>query len=99
MLNDGKIINNMLTLILDPDLFDQEAFFRSEIDRYCEWVKASPPAPNVDEVMFPGDPERKKRAERLENGLPIDDGTWEQLLETADLVGLGRDEALRIAGN
>jgi uncharacterized oxidoreductase len=99
LLVDGKVVNNMLTIILDPDLFDQEEFFLSEVDRYTKWVKASPPAPGFEEVMFPGDPERKSRADRLENGLPIDDGTWEQLLETAELVGLSRDEVMRIIGN
>lgn len=95
----NRIINNMLTVIIDPDAFGQGAAFEAEIDKFTAWVKASPPAPGVDAVMVPGDPERKARAERLAHGVPVDERTWEQLLETADLVGLGRDAALRIAGN
>ncbi|MDP6343835.1 MAG: malate/lactate/ureidoglycolate dehydrogenase [Alphaproteobacteria bacterium] len=95
----GKIINNMLTVLIDPDAFGQRAAFEAEIDRFTEWVKTSPPAPGVDEVMVPGDPERKARADRLANGVPVDERTFEELLETCELVGLSRDQALRIVGN
>ena len=43
----------------------ERAAFEAEIDTFTAWVKASPPAPGVDAVMVPGDPERKARAERL----------------------------------
>lgn len=95
----GRIINNMLAVLIDPDAFGEKAAFEAEIDRFTDWVKASPPAPGVEEVMVPGDPERKAKAERLANGVPIDDRTWEELLETGEMVGLSRDEALRIVGN
>jgi LDH2 family malate/lactate/ureidoglycolate dehydrogenase len=31
----------------------------------------------------PGDPERRTRAERLANGVPVDDETWRELVEAA----------------
>ena len=95
----NKIVNNMLTIVLDPDVFAGADSFRSEVDRFTDWVKSSAPAAGVDEVMVPGDPERKARAAREANGIPIDDGTMGALLETAEKVGLGRDQALRILGN
>ena len=94
-----KIINNMLTVIIDPNAFGSRALFEQEVDRFTGWVKASPPATGVEAVMVPGDPERKARAERSANGLPIDDVTWEEILAAGELVGLDRDEALRIVGN
>jgi uncharacterized oxidoreductase len=93
------VINNMLTIILDPDIFVGRDAFDFGVGQFTDWVKQSPPAPGVDEVMVPGEPELKSEAERRANGIPIDDRTWEELLETAELVGLGRDEALRIVGN
>jgi len=95
----SRIVNNMLTVIIDPDAFGQRAAFEAEIDKFTAWVKASPPAPGVEQVMVPGDPERNSKAERLANGVPVDARTWEELLETADMVGLGREQALRIVGN
>ncbi|HZD26722.1 MAG TPA: malate/lactate/ureidoglycolate dehydrogenase, partial [Alphaproteobacteria bacterium] len=95
----ARIVNNMLTVIIDPNSFGARDAFEDEIDRFTAWVKASPPAPGVDAVMVPGDPERRAREERLANGVPVDERTFEELLATAEAVRLGRDEALRLIGN
>jgi len=34
-------------------------------------------------VLIPGDPERLMRAERIKNGVPIDDETWRELTVAA----------------
>ena len=98
-LSPGRIINNMLSVLIDPGAFGNRDEFDAEIEKFTKWVKASPPATGVDEVMVPGEPERKSRAERLENGVPIDDTTFEELLAAGEAVGLGRDEAMCIIGN
>jgi uncharacterized oxidoreductase len=95
----GRIINNMLTVLIDPDAFGHRAAFDAEIDKFTAWVKASPPAPGVEQVMVPGDPERKSKDERLANGVPIDEMTFEELLAAGEAVGLDRSEAMRIIGN
>jgi uncharacterized oxidoreductase len=95
----GRIINNMLTVLIDPDAFGHREAFDAEIDKFTAWVKASPPAPGIGEVMVPGDPERKSKAERLANGIPIDDATFADLLAAGEAVGLDRSEAMRIVGN
>ncbi len=95
----NRVINNMLAILIDPNVFGGADNFFQEVDDYTEWVKASPPAPGVEEVMVPGDPERKARANRTANGIEIDDGSWSQLLEAARGVGLADDEIMRIVGN
>ncbi len=84
------IQNNMLTIILDPDGFGAGIPLARDIDDFTAWVKASPPAPGTDEVMVPGDPERKRRAERQRDGIPIDDNTWRGLVEAGLSVGMNR---------
>jgi uncharacterized oxidoreductase len=96
---EGRIVNNMLAILIDPGAFGQRAAFDAEVQEFTAWVKASPPAPGVEEVMVPGDPERKSKVERLANGIPIDDTTFEDLLAAGEAVGLDRGEALRIVGN
>ena len=86
-----KIRNNMLSILIDPAGFGEAIPFAGEIDKLTAWVKASPPAPGVEEVMVPGDPERKTRAEREKSGIPIDETTWAALVETG--VSLGLDQA------
>ena len=33
--------------------------------------------------VLPGDPERKHRDKRAREGIPLDDGTWRQLVDAA----------------
>ena len=96
---EANIVNNMLTVIIDPNAFGTREQFEAEVDHFSSYVKSSPPAPGVEAVMVPGDPERNFRTERSKNGLPIDDVTWEEILNAGEQVGLSRDEALRILGN
>jgi hydroxycarboxylate dehydrogenase B len=83
-----QIKNNMLSIIFDPDGFGLGEGWKAEVDRFTGFVKASPPAPGVEQVMVPGDPERKTKAERERLGVPMDDGTWAGILEAGRLVGL-----------
>lgn len=90
--SDGfSIINNMLTILVDPDRLCDRTALMTEVDAFIKHVKQSPPAPGVDEVMIPGDPERKAMADRLANGVPVDDATWEEMVQAAIQVGM--DEA------
>ncbi|MBN1343654.1 MAG: Ldh family oxidoreductase [Phycisphaerae bacterium] len=55
---------------------DVEAFlpltdFRRRIDEMFKELKAIPPAPGYKEVMIPGEPELRTKAQRLETGCPI----------------------------
>lgn len=96
---ESRIINNMLTILIDPDVFGGADAFFEDIDKYTGWVKSSPPAPGFDSVMIPGDPERKAQKERSQSGIPIDDGTWGQLVETATSVGLTAQDIAGLIGD
>jgi uncharacterized oxidoreductase len=85
-----QVKNNMLSIVLNPDGFGLGEGWKDEVDRFTGFVKASPPAPGVDAVMVPGDPERKTRAERERLGVPMDDGTWNGIVEAGLSVGLNR---------
>lgn len=82
------IINNMLTIILDPAAVGDADFFAREIDAMTANVKASPPAPGVEAVMVPGDPERKSAVARSRDGIPVDEQTWRDILAAAGKVGV-----------
>lgn len=94
---EGRIVNNMMAILIDPDVFGGAHGFFADLDAYVAWVKSSPPAPDGEGVMVPGDPERRARAARAEE-IPLDSGTWAQLVETAQLVGIGEDEVRTLSG-
>ena len=70
------------------DLFqplDEFEALAAEMERR---VRAVPPAPGFDEVIVPGDPEARNRAERTRNGIPITDEIWASLVVTAESLGV-----------
>ena len=88
----SRILNHMMAILIDPDAFGTGDAFRLDMDKYADWVKSSPPAPGVEAVQFPGDPERRSAQERGANGIPVDPGTLGQLLDTARAVGVPQAE-------
>jgi uncharacterized oxidoreductase len=43
----------------------------------------------VDEILIPGEPERRSRALRERDGIPIPDSVWNELLAVAERYGVG----------
>src|SRR4051794_18661775 len=58
------------------------------VRRRVEFIRATKPVAGVDAVLIPGDPERKMRAERTRNGVPLPDDTWAAIVNTAREVGV-----------
>ena len=51
-------------------------------------VRGSRRKPAVDAIRLPGDRSRRVRAERLERGVPVREGTWRELGELAKHLGV-----------
>ncbi|MBM3537449.1 MAG: malate/lactate/ureidoglycolate dehydrogenase [Alphaproteobacteria bacterium] len=82
------IVNNMLSVIIDPKALGEARQYYEAVRAMTEFVKASPPGKGTDRVMVPGDPERRSRAKRLADGIPIDAETWREIGEAARSVGV-----------
>jgi len=83
----GRLVNNMLSVVFDPAAFCGAEEFAAEVTRMSQWVKASPPAAPGGEVLLPGEIERRTRAEREKNGIPIDAVTRSQINEAVRPLG------------
>ena len=57
--------------------------FTARVEQLVHLMKSTPTAPGYDEVMVAGDPEWRTEAERLRNGIPLEDGNWDLLVKTA----------------
>ena len=93
-----SILNNMLSIIIDPKRLVSEEFYATEVDAAIKHVKASPPMDADKPVLIPGDPERATHIERSEQGIPVDDETWRELVETAVSVGIEAGSIEQVAG-
>src|ERR1700756_871070 len=75
----GTATNGMLTIVIDPPPPVAREWLREEIAAMTRYIPASPPQHPDEPVLIPGDPERLSRAERIKNGVPVDDETWREL--------------------
>jgi uncharacterized oxidoreductase len=90
--------NGMLSIYLNPDLMDDGHGWAASVAGYIAHVRACTPADPATPVMVPGDPERKRRAERLAEGLPLAPEVWESLLAAGESKGLERGQLTALAG-
>lgn len=93
-----RVINSMLSILIDPEKLGTSAHFQGEIDGFLAWMRASPPGAGFDKVRIAGEPEREWKAQRLKAGIPVDRTTWGEILAAAEKVGLAKAEFCRIAG-
>jgi len=94
---DRRFANGMLAFYIDPKVIDPASFFDDEIARYVDFIRATKPVAGVEQVLIPGDPERKTRAERTKSGIPLPDDTWAAIVNTAREVGVSEVNIQRAA--
>jgi len=82
-----NIINNMLTIIIDPDRVAGDDIFAAAAAEMMDYVTDVRPSDADRPVLVPGDPERASRTERRAGGVPIDETTWAQIAEVAESLG------------
>ncbi|CAA9283591.1 MAG: hypothetical protein AVDCRST_MAG77-4059 [uncultured Chloroflexi bacterium] len=51
-------------------------------------MRSVPPAEGFQEVLIPGEPERRSAARRLVEGIPVADDTWQAVTTTAAELGV-----------
>jgi LDH2 family malate/lactate/ureidoglycolate dehydrogenase len=62
--------------------------FMSRMDKLAQVVKSAPPAKGYTEVLIAGEPEWRMEEERRANGIPLEQGTWKLLTDTAARLGV-----------
>ncbi|MBW3598225.1 MAG: Ldh family oxidoreductase, partial [Planctomycetes bacterium] len=74
-------------LTIDPARFGGAEHFQQEVTDLCDFVRGCPRVEGVEEILLPGDPERRTMQRRLEEGIPVDDGNWAELVKLAERLG------------
>ncbi len=83
-----RVVNNMLTIFLDPVFFDSENEFAGEIQAFIAHVKSSRTVMPDGEILMPGEPEARSRIAKLRNGIELDDKTWSQIVAASRSLGV-----------
>lgn len=80
--------NAVFFLVLDISQFAGTEHFLKEVTGLAGNVRNCPKAEGVQEILLPGDPERRMKEQRLQAGITIDDGTWGQLTNLAEKLSV-----------
>jgi uncharacterized oxidoreductase len=100
----NTITNNMFSVIVDPARLGGADKWRSEVQAFVDFVKASPPSPKKDGapgsegVQIAGEPERRTRAKRNHDGIPVDATTWSEIVAAGESVGVSASQTNAAAG-
>lgn len=94
---ERPLANGMLSIYMSPAAFGTDNFFAAETRAYVEFFKSSRPASPGGEVLTPGESERRTRAKRLAEGVPLEEETWNAIRRTALEAGIEEKQISGIA--
>jgi uncharacterized oxidoreductase len=80
--------NDVLFLVLDPRHLGGDAHLAKEISVLEPFVRDTPRRDGVDKITLPGDPERQLMAKRESEGIPLDEGNWNELVKLSESLGV-----------
>ncbi|GGH82409.1 LDH2 family malate/lactate/ureidoglycolate dehydrogenase [Pullulanibacillus pueri] len=102
----GKYVNNMYEnwkepqnvghffIGIDISKFMPVSQFKERIDRYFDEIKSEPTAPDVNEILIPGELEQRATQERKKNGIELPLKVEEELRAWGDKFGVDLSAAL-----
>jgi uncharacterized oxidoreductase len=91
------VVNSMLAILIDPERFAAGERGPVAVEAVARWIRSARPAPGIDRVRLPGEPERESRARRLVEGIPIDEKSLADILDAGVALGLARERLLVLA--
>ena len=70
------------------DLFQEPQQYQRLADELGNQIRTNAPAPGFSEVMAPGGPEVRARAERARDGIPVAEDIWKDLVKLSETLNL-----------
>ena len=84
----GGILNSMLAIIIDVSRLGDPAAISADVEAVKAHIRSSRVALGFDEVLLPGEPERRASQERSMSGIPVDPTTWQDIQDAAAKLGI-----------
>jgi uncharacterized oxidoreductase len=78
----------MLTILIDPAKLGTQAALENDSAAFIDWLRKSPAAQGFEAVQIAGEPERKARLKRAQDGIEIDAQTWDEIVRAAEKFGV-----------
>ena len=88
-----RFCNGMFSIFLSPEAFGHsDDSFVSEVRAYVEFLKSSRPTEPRGAVLIPGEKERQVMTDRLNNGVPLANEAWKDILNAARNAGVAQSK-------
>jgi uncharacterized oxidoreductase len=87
----GGIVNSMLATVIDLSRLGNPAAIAQDVEATKTHIRSSRVAPGFDEVLLPGEPERRAAQQRAQ-GIDVDATTWRDIREAAAKLGISEAE-------
>jgi uncharacterized oxidoreductase len=94
----GGILNSMLATVIDLSRLGDATAIKQGVEATKAHIRSSRAAPGFDEVLLPGEPERRAARQREQAGIDVDDTTWRDIREAAGKLGITEAEIDRTVG-
>ncbi|MFH1924613.1 MAG: Ldh family oxidoreductase [Planctomycetota bacterium] len=84
----NPIGNCVFMMVLDPGHFGGAEHFAGEVSSLVAFIRGCPRVDGVDEIILPGDPERRALNQKLAEGITFDPKNWAELVKLAAKLGV-----------
>jgi uncharacterized oxidoreductase len=80
--------NNVWLLAIDVERFMSAERFRAELGGLIDYIRSSAPAQGSKGILMPGQREFDLMEARRREGVPLEEGVWKQVKQTAEEAGV-----------
>ena len=88
----------MLATVIDVSRLGDPDAVAEGVEATKAHIRTSRAVPGFEEVLLPGEPERRAAQERAERGIAMDATTWRDICDAAAKIGITEAEIDRAVG-
>jgi uncharacterized oxidoreductase len=78
-----RVGNAFFGIVINIPMFREPQAFAADVNQLTEYMTGCPLAPGFDEILIPGEPEKRLRQKREKEGIPVDENTWAEVIAVA----------------
>jgi uncharacterized oxidoreductase len=94
----GGILNSMLATVIDLSKLGDPVAIGDAVEATKAHIRSSRVAPGFDEILLPGEPEKRAAEARRRDGIMVDDTTWRDVCAAAGSLGITEAEIAQAVG-
>jgi uncharacterized oxidoreductase len=88
----GGVLNSMLATVIDLSKLGDPGVIAANVQAVKAHVESAHPAPGFNEVLVPGEPEKRYATQRSKQGIEVDDTSWKDIRAAATTLGISAAE-------